>query len=1211
MSTHDADSRAVRLTALVRRVRRSFVATVLTAGLLLALAVALGWVVAGVVADLVLPLSVTGRQLVWCGWWAAVAVACGTFLVAPAMRWPLIDGMALRIERVIGDAHNQLLTVVDLARRRGSPTVLHGPDGRVLRPDMVERLLDQTQERLRGFRSSRVLPWRALVRNTAIAAAAAGCIAMLCVGLGDRFFITLQRLLDPRSDIPPATWLQLHSPGDLDVLEGDPLEIRGRVVRGDVDAVSLVIYDAAGRPSRQPMRSDENGDFVAVLDGLDHRARYRLEGGNTWTRTHEIAILQRPEIRSLACRIRLPAYMRVDAPLAVVADSPRIEAPEGATVQFEIAASAEAASGTVRLCERSIERDTVERFDDRVWFEDDLPRDAVSDGPWKWTTTHAAGGLRSFALAADGGSLAMRTRLEPLVLPREQPDSRAFSLMARLDAKNPPTRLTVLLEHGQSKTEVLWGDASGTQPPAGAGRIVAGPLPTPGDWARLTAAMKSLGNVAGQPVTAATFSIDRGRALLDRPSWTERSEDVVSRAVDHPVGEIPLVASAAHDQTLPRGALGSDGGTWAADVPVTKPMWVTAEVRSDHGHANLPMQPIEIAPTVDLPPSIVVDAMPETLVLKVADDVPLTGRGFDDWGIDEISVLVGPDPARLAVRETLPGASPADRPPQTQVSIVTALSPEMLGIAAGKSAMWKLRIRDTKGQTTESKLFRVTVLTPPESDLAKTQVPALAQARREAAQLARETARKAEEADAKREAVRDALAAEETPAKRVVDELAARLDRERRLADNLATTVKKAAEQAASSDLVPREQQEMLAELAQEARSLERSLTGIPQQKPADQAAANRDAAQDPEPKDDRRSPPEKPSDAAKAERIAEAPRQSDTTQAAAALADALEGLEQRLNAQGAALQIDALAKDLARRADQLVDSGKSQPEAGQTRQQVRDIEQILGRRPPTPQAPPQPSDPTAARAAPAQPAADQPAAVPKDDATERAASPATVTPATAAAPDATAKADGAPAEASAPSKAIAAAADAASAMAASAASLAARLTAATPTPTPPTPPSPAESPAAAPAENLRGLLEGDEVRQALAMAERARRLQAKAAAQAEAAARAEAAGRRTRDGKKPAAPRDDAASRSDASTADGDASAAGDRSDGGAMSGKIEIDSADALRGLDARQRAAVYKLPPHIRDPLLEGMRQRGPAAYQGVIDTYFRQLGKDIPQ
>ena len=67
---------------------------------------------------------------------------------------------------------------------------------------------------------------------------------------------------------------------------------------------------------------------------------------------------------------------------------------------------------------------------------------------------------------------------------------------------------------------------------------------------------------------------------------------------------------------------------------------------------------------------------------------------------------------------------------------------------------------------------------------------------------------------------------------------------------------------------------------------------------------------------------------------------------------------------------------------------------------------------------------------------------------------------------------------------------------------------------------------------------------------------------------------------------------------------------DGGAQVGKAEVKGAD-LRGLDAARRAAIQKLPPRVRDPLLEGMRERGPAAYQEVIDTYFRNLGRDIPQ
>ena len=70
-----------------------------------------------------------------------------------------------------------------------------------------------------------------------------------------------------------------------------------------------------------------------------------------------------------------------------------------------------------------------------------------------------------------------------------------------------------------------------------------------------------------------------------------------------------------------------------------------------------------------------------------------------------------------------------------------------------------------------------------------------------------------------------------------------------------------------------------------------------------------------------------------------------------------------------------------------------------------------------------------------------------------------------------------------------------------------------------------------------------------------------------------------------------------------------GQNIDSEALTTVVRLESAEALRGLDASQRAAIYRLPPRIRDPLLEGMRQRGPAAYQDVIDTYFRQLGKEI--
>ena len=48
----------------------------------------------------------------------------------------------------------------------------------------------------------------------------------------------------------------------------------------------------------------------------------------------------------------------------------------------------------------------------------------------------------------------------------------------------------------------------------------------------------------------------------------------------------------------------------------------------------------------------------------------------------------------------------------------------------------------------------------------------------------------------------------------------------------------------------------------------------------------------------------------------------------------------------------------------------------------------------------------------------------------------------------------------------------------------------------------------------------------------------------------------------------------------------------------------------LTAEQRAAFYRLPPKMRDPLIKGMNQRAPEGYQPLIDAYYRQLGEQSP-
>jgi hypothetical protein len=1240
MASGSWESRADRIASVVARVRLRMVAVALAAGLLLAVATAIAWVVGGVLLDLAAPLSVPLRVTAVCTWWAAVAAAGAAFVLLPAVRRPLLDTVSLRIEKALGGIHNRLLTVVDLARG--------GHAGRKLEPDMVERLLEQTQAQLSGFRPSRVVRWQALARNAALAAGAAGLVAALWLALGERLTVTLDRFLYPTADIPPATWLQLRSPGDIETLEGEPLEVEGRVVRSNVDEVDLVIFDAAGQSHRHPMRRTAVDTFVAALDGLDHAVTYRLEGGGTWTKTHAITLLHRPEITALTRRIRLPDYMRIDTPLPVADDARRIEAPETSTVEFVAEVSADAVDGSLQLSERTLETCDVERFDERVWFEDDLPRDAVSETSWKWTTTHAAGGLRSFTFGFDGRPFGMKTRLEPLVLPQELVPQRSVMLMARLDPADPPTHLAMLLEQEKTRLELVWGDADAVAPAKGVLRVVAGPLPPPGEWVRLMAPLKALPQLVGRPVTGVTFSVDRGRLQLDRPGWVDRTTQSVQQPVDRPVGKLPVRRSEAHAAEVV-------SQTWISGVPVEKPVWASIGFTSAAGHASLPMPAVEIAPTIDRPPSIVVDDPPATLTLQVADDVEIRCQAFDDWGLDRIAVRIGPDARHLADPVPLAGVVLADRPPDTQATVSSVLTMEQLGLAPGKSAAWSLVVRDTKGQQTESKVFQITVVLPPEMALARTQVPALEQARREAAQAAQAAEQQAATLDEKRAAVMQAVgdeplaaidAAEQaqeqsqqqtkegTPpdnkpepdpelaaaakektaaAQKTADEAARSLEQPRkndlaavdaaleqrsREAAQMAKSVAQAADQAAQSPLVPQAQKEQLAKLAAEAEALKDSL-------------ARNEAFK---------------GDTATLDRMADAPPQAAVAEQAQRLEEALKDVEQRLNAAGAAKRLETLSKDLDRRSQSLAALPKQPTAPEAVREQVEQVQEILGAEKD------EPKNDTAAKKEPT------PA---NDTASDTEQSPANESvPADGAPPDADPQtaADMKPST-DAINAAAAAAAAAAAEAGREAAELAAQLAGRKPVspqpaskpedgqPTDAQPqgsPKPADTPAApaakpddpsaAPsqmaaessADAVESMLESTAVQEALGMAERARRLEERAAREAARQAAQQAAANK---GQPAQSEQGQGEMPGDPSNMQKPGEPTAQLTDGGAIAGQAEV--ADPLRGLDASRRAALYKLPPRVRDPLLEGMRQRGPAAYQDVIDTYFRQLGRDIPQ
>ena len=319
--------------------------------------------------------------------------------------------------------------------------------------------------------------------------------------------------------------------------------------------------------------------------------------------------------------------------------------------------------------------------------------------------------------------------------------------------------------------------------------------------------------------------------------------------------------------------------------------------------------------------------------------------------------------------------------------------------------------------------------------------------------------------------------------------------------------------------------------------------------------------------------------DTAKLDRMADAPTQAAVAEQAQRLEEALKDVEQRLNAAGAAKRLETLSKDLDRRSQSLAALPKQPAASEAAREQVEQVQEILGAA--KDEAREAATDAVEAAAA-AEAAAE--AGHEAADLAAQLAGRKPISPPRAAPPENGQPADARPQDSPKPAD------------------------------TPAAPAAKPDNPSAAPsqmaaessADAVESILDSPAVQQALGMAERARRLEERAAREAARQAAQQAAANKSQ----PAQPAPGQGEMpGDPSEMQKPGEAKAQLTDGGAMAGQAEV--ADPLRGLDASRRAAIYKLPPRVRDPLLEGMRQRGPAAYQDVIDTYFRQLGRDIPQ
>jgi len=150
-----------------------------------------------------------------------------------------------------------------------------------------------------------------------------------------------------------------------------------------------------------------------------------------------------------------------------------------------------------------------------VWLEDGTPAGARVQGSPSWVTS-ADGPVKSgkSALRQRGDGLN-QTVYEGLSL--DVPAAAKVFAWVRLDSSSLPKMIMLQFFQGDWEHRVVWGDPDATDwgVKGKPGRQPAGPLPKPGDWARLEFDAEALGLKAGQPVTGIAYTQNGGTVHWD------------------------------------------------------------------------------------------------------------------------------------------------------------------------------------------------------------------------------------------------------------------------------------------------------------------------------------------------------------------------------------------------------------------------------------------------------------------------------------------------------------------------------------------------------------------------------------------------------------------------------------------------------------------------------------------------------------------------
>jgi len=673
------------LTRLLRRTRRLLRSSWVVTGLCVTVGLGLGALVTMSLLDVVIPLWPAFRLAALLLIIVPTALAFLGGVVLPLLR-PLAPGqVARRIEAKIPGIHNRLVSCLDLtAQNNGKPFSA-----------FFRRLVGEAIERVRGFRARMVVNFQRLRRSGIFAGLTALAFLLAWIIFSDRLPTAMARIFAPMADIPPASSVAYSVlPKDAKVLRGEDITFTVNVDKGEPENLRLELYaPGAAKPLWYNLQKQQDRKWKLTLNptglaGFEQAFHYRVHGGGTWSKQYQVIMVERPTITALHTRLHYPPYMRISEPRVGPPQIAEVTGPEDSQVEVVVDTEGQVAKGEIQFLASRLRRVPAKERLERVWFEDRLPAGAVTQDPWKWDlathkrATHVGTFWDSFKGDAKGFPVnkAEHVFAHVYIVPNGQTEA-----------------LMLTWDDGASREHrAYWGKDTKLIQAQGKRKYM-GSLPAQGQWVRLEAPADWVG-LDGKTLHGMGFIISGGQCYwsrtgslppphVDEQEWVPTASFPMRSVQDnHWSGRFPLRGSGLYRVEL-KNELGHANKTMKEAKYLAIP--------------DMPPQIVLERPGADL---VLSHPGKVPLVVTAYDDF-----GLDAIELLIRSESAPATPTRSASDGVTKRVLKSYSQPPHSDTIITSLDLAALKMKVGDSIRYRLAARDTKGQITQTAEFLVRI----------------------------------------------------------------------------------------------------------------------------------------------------------------------------------------------------------------------------------------------------------------------------------------------------------------------------------------------------------------------------------------------------------------------------------------------------------------------------------------------------------------------